>query len=256
MWWEPYDVCKLETHHKFEQFDILSLPRVKSIATRVQMGPHPDHILELAHFENSYDSDYTKCWEICLLTLYSQNHRNYFFPHLSQLAGIEGTAFHTACMKCVERIGLERSSFRVWGWRRRVGSWGRWEKDIGPHFTNWEEKTQLDYLFIYLFSVHLASFRKPETISLDGLFLVPTIYFLGFCCYWWLTPSSEFLWKKKKKEKNLVYLHSLHMRKYKQLWCSKISLKKKRKKPQTNEHSDENWNVYSMYSIRYTEIYS
>jgi len=41
--------------------------------------------------------------------------------------------------------------FRVWGWRRRVGTWGRWEKDIGPHFTNWEEKTQLDYLFICLF---------------------------------------------------------------------------------------------------------
>ncbi len=31
------------------------------------MGPHLDHILELAHFKNSYDSDYTKCWEICLL---------------------------------------------------------------------------------------------------------------------------------------------------------------------------------------------
>jgi hypothetical protein len=92
-----------ETHHKFKQFDTLSLPRVKSIAaTRVQMGPHPDHILELAHFENSNDSDYTKCCEICLLTS---------CLGLQELR--EQTAFHTTCMKCVERIGLEHVSFRV-----------------------------------------------------------------------------------------------------------------------------------------------
>ncbi len=77
-----------------KNLNTLSLRRVKSIATRVQMGPHRDHILELAHFENSYHSDYTKCWEICLLT--SWLNYNNFFPYLSWPAGIEGTAIHTA----------------------------------------------------------------------------------------------------------------------------------------------------------------
>jgi hypothetical protein len=36
-----------------------------------------------------------------------------FFPYLSWLAGIEGTAFHTTCMKCVERNGFGACEF--WG---------------------------------------------------------------------------------------------------------------------------------------------
>lgn len=89
------------------------------------MGPHPDRILKLAQwvhiqitFWNSLISRIPTILTIqsvgrftCLLFCIVRIVGIFFLFHTCLgFAGIEGTAFHSyLCMKCVERIGLERS---------------------------------------------------------------------------------------------------------------------------------------------------
>lgn len=150
MWWEPYDVCKLETHHKFKQFDTLSLPRVKSIATQVQWV----HLLELAHFKNSYDLTIESVGRFACLLCIVRFIEFYFFHTCLGLQELRGQHFIPPAWNVGKELGWSMwvLGFRVWGLRRRVGTWGEVGNRHRTPFYKMRRKDPIE-LLIYLFIV-------------------------------------------------------------------------------------------------------
>jgi hypothetical protein len=137
---------------------LLSLPRVKSIATRVQWV----HI-QIA-FWNSLISRIRTIltiqsvgWFTCLLCIVRIIGIFFSILVLTCRNWGDSISYHL-CMKCVERIGWGRVwvlGFRVWGLRRRVGTLREVGKRHRTPFLQNEKKrpNSITYLFIYCMSI-------------------------------------------------------------------------------------------------------